>query len=138
MKFKYEAEDSFVGFIVGIVLIGLSGILFTMPKLDKVYGFIFAASFLFTIFDVIASVKDMVGHWMLIILGFINNAIDTFIEVSLAAHYLGIDIFFLRFTEPFLTSSTYLLGTGIFIIVSSLFWLMFIPIVVGGPQNVKL
>ena len=128
MKFLFEAEDSIVGIIVGILLIGLSGMFFTLPDFlqnSLVLGIIFVVSLVFTLLDVKHTISDLRGHKLLLLALFLNNVIDFAIELALAASMFGFQVPYISATlDPYLADTTILLYIGIFFIASSIFWLV--------------
>lgn len=125
MKFLHAAEDCIFGIIVGVVLIGLSGIYFALPDLGMAWAAVFLISFLFTLFDMRHTFSDMSGHRLMLAALIINNIIDFVIEISMAAKLLNFNIPYLSDAlNPYLVDPTVLLYLGIFFIASSIFWLV--------------
>lgn len=130
MKLFHEIEDCIIGVIVGLILIGLSGKYFQLPEWNIIWGLIFVVSLIFTILDVFYTIMDFGGHFLLIILLFINNAVDFVIELALAIKYLGLEInlpLISEFIMPLLEEPTTLFFLGIFFVVSSIFWIIVFP-----------
>src|SRR3989344_283752 len=107
MKFAFESEDSIVGIIVGLVLIGMSGNFFTLPAFPYdtfVWGLLFLGSLLFTVLDVRHTLTDMKGHPLMLIGLFVNNVIDFVVEIAMAGMFLGFSVPYIsQFMIPYLT-----------------------------------
>ena len=130
MKLLHEYEDCFVGIIIGILIVGLSGYFFTLPQWNTVFAIIFIVSALFTIFDFFYTLSDLGKKIIPILFIFLNNLIDVILEVSLAAFYFNYNIPFLsEFINPFLEDPFVLLIIGAFFIITSIFWIIATPII---------
>jgi len=125
MKLLFESEDCIVGLIVGILLIGLSDIIFSVPDWPLVWGIIIVLSLLMTIFDVFHTFSDLGGHIFLLILLLLNNFVDIIIELALIGFFFKFSIPFITpFFDPLLSSPIIFISLGVFFIASSLFWLI--------------
>lgn len=130
MKLFHEIEDCIIGIIAGVILIGLSGYYFSLPELGILWGLIFAASALFTVFDIINTLGDLGGHILALLILLLNNLIDIIIEIALVGKYFGFNVPYISdFIGPFLEEPFYLLIIGIFLVVSSIFWIIASPII---------
>ena len=129
MKFLFESEDSIIGITVGIVLIGMSGLYFSLPKFaydNFVWGLLFAASLVFTLLDVKHTFSDIGGHHkLMLLLLLLNNAVDFIVELAMAGKMFAINIpYVTSFMNPYISNPTMLLYIGIFFVASSVFWLI--------------
>ena len=125
MKFLLAAEDCIIGAIVGIVLIGFSGVYFDLPDLGAAWAAVFLISLLFTLFDMRHTFSDLSGHKVMLVLLIINNIIDFVIEIGMSAKILNFNIPILsNLLNPILNQPQVLLYLGIFFIASSVFWLI--------------
>ena len=128
MKCLFEAEDSIIGIIVGLLFIGLSGVFFALPKFTYdtfVWGGIFAISLIFTVLDVKHTFRDLSGHALLLVILLLNNAIDFVIELGMAAKMFGLNIpYITTYLTPYMESPMILLFIGVFFIGSSIFWMV--------------
>lgn len=124
MKLIFEAEDCIVGIGIGLLMIGLSGKYFTLPKLNYLWAIAFFVSFLLTIFDVVHTFSDLAFHPMLLVLLLANNIIDGIIEIALTAKYFGFTLGKVStLLNPYFDKPEVMFIIGIFFIVSSVFWL---------------
>ena len=125
MKLLHESEDCIFGIILGILIIGFSGKFFTLPKLNIVWGILFAIAVVLSVLDVINTLTDLGYHHLVLIGAFLNNLIDLIIEVLFMAKYFGFSIpFFSKLVNPLLSNPTYLFCIGVFVIATSVFWLI--------------
>ena len=116
-------EDMIVGILLGIVMIGASGMFFTFPYNDKLLiGFLFLF-LLLAIFDTIyelKTIKESPG-WSLF------AVVWNIIEIVLVVGYI-FEVFQLPFTIiefiPFI-SFIGMFGVGIFFILGNVMWLIF-------------
>jgi len=129
MKFIFEGEDCIVGIIIGLLLVGLSGKYFTIPELSPILlGLIFIGSVIFSVLDIFHTFHDFAGHIFLIVLLFINNLIDIFIELGYIGYAFNFNVPYVsQIIGPYLLEPTYMFLFGAFFVVSSVFWLMVFP-----------
>jgi len=128
MKLLFEAEDCLVGIGIGLLMIGLSGKYYNVPEWNILWGVVFSFSFIMTILDVIYTFSDIGGHIVMLMILFVNNAIDGVIEIALAAKYFGFDLGKIStLLNPHLDKPEVMFALGIFFIASSVFWLIYFP-----------
>ncbi len=124
MKILFEYEDCIYGIIIGIILIGLSGMFFTLPDYPMVWGALFAIAAVLTILDVRHTFTDLSGHSGLIILALLNNIADFVIEIAITSKMFNFSIPYLSDAlNPYLSDPTALVGIGAFFIVTSCLWI---------------
>jgi hypothetical protein len=98
--------------------------------LGILWGLIFAASILFTAFDVIHTLRDLGGHILALLILLLNNLVDIIIEVALVGKHFGFNVPYIsEYIGPYLEEPLYLLIIGIFFVVSSIFWIIASPII---------
>ncbi|GEM_PF-5898736 len=127
MQVHFESLDNILGIIAGIVLIGITGILFTLPSIPIfVLGIFFAVSAILTIIDVVLCIKDFGSMHKLMILGiFVSSIIYLLVEIGMAGKYLNITMpFVTQYVLPVLSNSLYLFAIGVFFVITSLLWLI--------------
>ncbi len=128
MKLLFEAEDCVVGIGVGLLMIGLSEFYFTVPNWPVLWGIAFLISLIFSVLDVFYTFSDFGEHIGMHVLLLLNNLVDGFIELALAAKFLGFEIPTIsEFLNPFLEDPVVLFWVGVFFIGSSIFWLIYTP-----------
>lgn len=138
MKFFHEIEDCIIGIVVGVIIVGISGYYFSVPEWDTLWGLIFGVSALFTVFDVINTLRDLGNRFLALFILFLNNLIDIIVEIVLAGKYLGLGIPYLsNLINPFLEEPLYILIIGVFFIASSIFWVIASPIIWRGHKKLK-
>jgi len=126
MKFIHEYEDCIVGLLVGIIIIGLSGMYFRLPAFPTyVWGAVMVASLLFTIFDLRHTFKELKTHRIVLILLLLNNAVDLVLEAGLAAYLFRVNIPYISYyLNPYFAQAQMLFYIGMFFIGSSVLWII--------------
>ena len=125
MKINTEAIDSIWGFLAAGVLIGLSGLYFSIPNYPVIFGAIFGISFILSVLDIKETLGDIGWHKFLVPLAILTNIVESVLELSLAGYFLGINIPYLSTRlDPFYSDATMLFNIGAFFIITSLVWLI--------------
>jgi uncharacterized membrane protein HdeD (DUF308 family) len=108
-----------------VLLIGLSGLYFSVPKNDTLWGLAFIVSFVFTILDVRNTFKKMKKmHAAILFLLIINNIVDAILELGMAGFLFKFNIPYLSaYLNPYLAQPQMLLYLGVYFIVTGVFWL---------------
>jgi hypothetical protein len=125
MKFIHQDEDSVLGLGIGILLIGLSGNFFSVPKNDTLWAIVLVVSFAFTLFDLRNTFSKMKSlHSGVLLMTLLNNLIDAIFEIGIACYLFRFNAPFISaYLNPYLTQPQSWLYIGLFFLVSSAFWL---------------
>ena len=131
MKFAFEEEDSIYGLLLGIFLIGITGIWFKIPlnaeSLRWTGIILVVIAVILSFLDIIHVIQDLSYHPIMLIGSFLNNIIDLVLEFALLFTLIGIKIvipYFSQYVVPLTQTPKGVLGIGIFFVVTSAFWLV--------------
>ena len=128
MKLAIEAEDSIIGIICGLLLLGLTGKFFSLKLNDWVYVAAFIVLIIFIFLDVINEFSDLSTHFGLIALSILHNLVDLAISLAFISHFTGWNIpYITQYLVPYLQNQQIVAGIGIFLVVSNFIWLLTIP-----------
>ena len=128
MKLTFEAEDTIIGIVCGILLLGLTGRFFSLKLNNYVYVIAFILFIFFIFLDIMNEFKDLTSHFKLIALSILHNLVDLAISLAFISHFTGWNIPYITPTlVPYLQNEQIVAGIGIFLIVSNVIWLITIP-----------
>lgn len=128
MKLTFEAEDTIIGIVCGLLLLGFTGKFFTLKLSNIVYVLVFIAFIIFIFLDLINEFKDLTSHFGWIALSILHNLADLAISLAFISHFTGWNIPYITQTlVPYLQSEQVIAGIGIFLVVSNVFWLLTLP-----------
>ena len=136
MKLLLETEDSILGILLGLLLIGLSGKYFNLPKLYTIYGIFIAAYLVLTVIDIVHTFTDLGRHFVVIFFAVLSSLIDLILGYLIMAKFLGLKAITLPFIMPFLTkyivpllsTESGLFSIGLFFLITNVCWLIIWPI----------
>lgn len=128
MKFAIEAEDTIIGIICGLLLLGLTGRFFTLKLNNFVYVIAFIIFIIFIFLDIVNEFRDLTSQFGLIALSILHNLVDLVISLAFISHFTGWSIPYITpILVPYLQSESVIAGVGIFLVVSNVIWLLTIP-----------
>ena len=131
MKFTFAAEDTIIGIICGLLLIGYTGRYFSFKLSNVLYVIAFIVYAFFVLLDIVNELRDLTTHFGFIVLSLIHSLVDLLIALTLISFFSGWNI-------PYITSTfvPYLQGDaaiglifwiGIFLVAGNLIWLILYP-----------
>lgn len=133
MKLFYAQEDSIYGLIIGLFIIGYSGLYFDISKIISIKLIpiiLFSVSLILTGLDFSHNIINMFGvHVMATSLLFLNNLIDLVIEIGFFAYFTGLKIPIIVNLLPYLQNNSLVLYVGIFFLVSNAIWILMWPMI---------
>ena len=98
MKFIFAAEDTIAGIICGLLLIGLTGRLFSLKLSSFIYVIIFIIYSLFILLDIVNELRDLTTHFGFIMLSLLHSLADLGIALAVISHFSKWEI-------PYITSA---------------------------------
>lgn len=128
MKLTFEAEDTIIGIICGLLLLGFTGTFFSLKLNKYVYVIAFIAFIIFIVLDIINEFRDLTSHFKLIALSILHNLVDLAISLAFISHFTGWNIpYITSILVPYLQNEQIVAGIGIFLVVTNVIWLITIP-----------
>ena len=129
MKLIFAEEDSIFGIVIGLILVGLSGKYFGLPKnLDILWGILFCVSLILSFLDFFHSFSRIHRHISLVALHWITNVIDITLEITFVALFFNMNIPLVStMTVPLFQDMAWLLYAGAWFVVSNVFWTIMYP-----------
>ena len=126
MKFVFEEEDSIYNILLGFFVIGMTGRYFSIPYAKYIAIPAFALAIILAFLDIIHTVHDMSFNPMMLVGLFINNIIEIIIFFAMLLKATGFKLmipYFTQYIMPLTSTTNGLFAIGIFLIVTSVFWL---------------
>jgi len=128
MKLTFEAEDTIIGIVCGLLLLGFTGKFFSLKLNKYVYVIAFIVFIFFIFLDIINEFKDLTSHFKLIALSILHNLVDLVISLAFISYFTGWNIpYITTLLVPYLQSEQVIAGIGIFLVISNVIWLITIP-----------
>ena len=128
MKLTIEAEDAIVGIVCGLLLLGLTGIFFTLKLSNIVYAISFIIFIIFIVLDVVNDLRYLVSHFKIVLLSILHNLVDLVIALAFVSYFTGYNIPVITSSlVPYLQSEQIIMWAGIFLVVTNTIWLITLP-----------
>ena len=131
MKFTFAAEDTIVGIICGLLLIGYTGRFFSFKLGNILYVIAFAAYVFFIVLDIFNEIRDLTTHFGFIIFSLIHSFVDLLIALSFISFFSNLRIPYITQTfVPYLQgekAAGVIFGIGVFLVVGNVVWLILYP-----------
>ena len=131
MKFTFAAEDTIVGIICGLLLIGYAGRFFSLKLSNILYAIAFIVYIIFLLLDIINELRDLTTHFGFILFSLIHSFVDLLIALTLASFFSGWSIPFItsRFVPYFQgeNAAGIFFWVGAFLVVGNVIWLILYP-----------
>ena len=128
MKFTFAAEDTIIGTICGLLLIGFSGIFFSIKLSNIFYTVAFIIYSIFLLLDIFNELRDLTTHMGFIIFSLIHSFADLVIALAVISHFSKWSIPYLTsMSAPYLQSTAFIFWLGIFLVAGNLIWMMLYP-----------
>ena len=128
MKLIFAAEDTVVGIICGLLLVGFTGTFFSLKLSDIVYVVAFIIYSFFILLDVFNEVRDLTTHFGFIMFSLLHSFVDLLIAITAISHFSGWSIPFITSVfVPYLQNESTIFYAGIFLVVGNVIWLILYP-----------
>jgi hypothetical protein len=126
MRINFEVFDCIWGILVGAILLGLSGLYFSLPNISLLWGVFFAVSAITTVVDVALCVKDFHDMHKIMLLGIVlSSIVYIVVEIGMVSKFFSITIpFITQSVVPILSQPMMLVYISAFFIVTSIIWLI--------------
>ena len=128
MKLTFAAEDTIVGIVCGLLLIGFTGKFFNLKLSPILYVLAFLVYVFFILLDLVNEIKDLTTHFGFIVFSILHSLADLAIALTMIAY-------FSKWTIPYISSillhlvknETAIFYLGAFLIVGNTIWLIMYP-----------
>lgn len=131
MKFTFAAEDTIVGIICGLLLIGYTGRYFSFKLSNILYVIAFVAYSFFIVLDIFNEIRDLTTHFGFILFSLIHNFVDLCIAFTFISFFSGWNIPYITATfVPYIQGEAafgIIFYVGAFLIVGNLIWIVLYP-----------
>lgn len=128
MKIAIEAEDSIIGIVCGLLLLGLTGTFFTLKLSNIVYAMFFIIFIIFIILDLINEIRWLASYFKIVLLSMLHNLADLAIALAFVSHFTGYNIPAITSRlVPYLQNDQIIMWAGIFLAVTNTIWLVTLP-----------
>ena len=128
MKLIFAAEDTIIGIICGLLLIGLTGNFFSLKLSDIIYAIAFIIYGLFILLDIFNEIRDLATHFGFIIFSLLHSFADLIIALTAISHFSVWNIPYITSTfVPYLQNESVIFYSGAFLVVGNVIWLILYP-----------
>ena len=128
MKLIFAAEDTIIGIICGLLLVGLTGRFFSLKLSDITYVIIFVIYGFFILLDIFNEIRDLTTHFGFIIFSLLHSFVDLIIALTFASHFSGWSIPYITSAfVPYLQNEGVVFFAGAFLVVGNVIWLILYP-----------
>ena len=128
MKLIFAAEDTVIGIVCGLLLIGLTGRFFSLKLADAIYLAAFIAYTFFLLLDIFNEVRDLTTHFGFIMFSLTHSLIDLVIALTFVSHFSGWSLPYITSTlVPYLQNESMMFYAGVFLVIGNLIWLIMYP-----------
>lgn len=128
MKFVFAAEDTIIGIICGLLLVGLTGRFFSLKLSDTIYAIAFAIYGLFILLDIFNEIRDLTTHFGFIVFSLLHSFVDLIIALAVISNFSGWSIpYITSIFVPYLQNESYVFYSGAFLVVGNVIWLVMYP-----------
>ena len=128
MKVLFAAEDTIIGIICGLLLIGFTGRFFSFKLSDILYIIAFTVYAFFILLDIFNELRDLTTHFGFIAFSLAHSIMDLGIAVTFISHFSGWSIPYITSTfVPYLQNEANMYYAGIFLVIGNAIWLILYP-----------
>ena len=128
MKLTIEAEDAIIGIICGLLLLGLTGTLFTLKLSNIAYAAAFIIFIIFIVLDFINEIRWLASYFKIVLLSMAHNLVDLVIAIAFVSHFTGYNFPYITSNlVPYLQNEQIIVWAGIFLAVTNAIWLVTLP-----------
>lgn len=128
MKLIFAAEDTIIGIICGLLLIGLTGRFFSLKLSDTLYVIAFIIYSFFILLDIFNEIRDPTTHFGFIAFSLLHNLVDLGIALAIISHFSGWSMPYITSAfAPYLQNEAFIFYAGAFLVVGNVVWLILYP-----------
>ena len=128
MKLTFAAEDTIIGIICGLLLIGLTGRFFSLKLNNILYVIVFIVYVFFILLDIVNELRDLTTHFGFIVFSLLHSLADLAIALAFISHFSKWSIPYITSTfVPYLQNEVIIFWLGVFLVVGNVVWLILYP-----------
>jgi len=128
MKLIFAAEDTIIGIICGLLLIGFTGRFFSLKLSDIIYVIAFVIYGFFILLDIFNEIRDLTTHFGFILFSLLHSLVDLGIALAVISNFSGWNIpYITSIFVPYLQNESYVFYSGAFLVVGNAIWLILYP-----------
>lgn len=128
MKLIFAAEDTIIGILCGLLLIGLTGRFFTLTFNDIVYLILFIIYAVFILLDIFNELRDLTTHFGFIVFSLLHSLIDLVIALTFISFFSGWNIpYITTIFVSYLKNELIIFYAGIVLVIGNVIWLILYP-----------
>ncbi len=127
MKLTFAAEDTIIGIICGLLLIGFTGRFFSLKLSNTMYIVAFIIYIFFILLDIVNEIRDLTTHFGFIVFSLVHSLIDLLIALAFVSYFGKWNIPYITTTiVPYLNEIT-IFWIGVFLVIANAIWLLLYP-----------
>ena len=128
MKLIFAAEDTIVGIICGLLLVGFTGRFFSLKLSNVIYVIAFIIYSFFILLDIVNEVRDLTTHFGFILFSLLHSFADLGIALTFISHFSSWNIpYVTSIFVPYLQNEANIFYAGAFLIIGNIIWLILYP-----------
>ncbi len=128
MKFIFAAEDTIIGIICGLLLIGLTGRFFSLKLNNMLYIIAFIVYLFFILLDIFNEIRDLTTHFGFIVFSLLHSLVDLGIALAVISHFSNFNIpYITSIFVPYLQNESVIFALGLFLVIGNVIWLILYP-----------
>ena len=128
MKLIFAAEDTIVGIVCGLLLIGLTETYFSLKLSNTLYLVVFIVYAVVILMDIVNEVRDLTTHFVFIIFSLVHSIVDLAIALAFISHFGSWSIPYVTSAlVPYLASQTVVFWMGAYLVIGNIVWLILYP-----------
>ena len=128
MKFLFAAEDTILGIICGLLLIGLTERLFSLKLSDIIYVISFLIYGFLILLDIFNELRDLTTHFGFIAFSLLHSLIDLGIALTVISNFSGWNLpYITSLFVPYMQSQEIVFWLGAFLVAGNVIWLILYP-----------
>ncbi len=128
MKFLFAAEDTILGVICGLLLIGLTGRFFSLKLSGILYTIAFIIYGFLILLDIFNELRDLTTHFGFIAFSLLHSLIDLGIALTVISNFSGWNIpYITSLFVPYMQNQEIVFWLGAFLVVGNVIWLILYP-----------
>lgn len=128
MKLIFAAEDTIIGIICGLLLIGFTGKFLSLKLSNIIYVIAFIVYVFFILLDVFNEIRDLTTHFGFIVFSLLHSIADLLIALTAISYFSKWDIpYITNAFVPYLQNEAVIFWLGIFLVIGNIVWLVLYP-----------
>ena len=128
MKLTFAAEDTIVGIICGLLVVGFTGRFFSLKLPGFLYAIAFGIYLIFILLDIFNELSDLATHFGFIAFSILHGLADLIISLMFISHFAKLNIPLVTSKlVPLLQNENTIFYIGAYLVVGNIIWLCLYP-----------